>query len=64
MTNRFDGAGRDSAKRCAVCGGRFGLIRHHSWRTSVCSKRCIVLLRHAGRMSAMGDVVSQVPSTN
>jgi hypothetical protein len=29
------------ATRCAVCGGKFGLIRHYSWRTSLCSKRCV-----------------------
>jgi hypothetical protein len=22
-----------SGKRCAVCDGKFGLIRHYSWRT-------------------------------
>jgi hypothetical protein len=30
----------DAAKRCAVCDGKFGLIRYHAWRTSLCSKRC------------------------
>jgi hypothetical protein len=29
-----------AAKRCAVCDGKFGLIRYHSWRTSLCSKKC------------------------
>jgi hypothetical protein len=28
-------------KRCAVCDGKFGLIRHYSWRTSLCSKKCV-----------------------
>jgi hypothetical protein len=27
-------------KRCAVCGGRFGMIRYYSWRTALCSKSC------------------------
>jgi hypothetical protein len=31
---------QDTAKRCAVCDGKFGLIRYHSWQTSLCSKRC------------------------
>jgi hypothetical protein len=32
---------RNSApKRCAVCDGRFGLIRYHSWGTALCSRRC------------------------
>jgi hypothetical protein len=30
-----------AAKRCAVCDGKFGLIRHYSWRTVLCSKRCV-----------------------
>jgi hypothetical protein len=28
------------AKRCAICDGKFGLIRHYSWRTAFCSKNC------------------------
>lgn len=30
-----------SINGCAVCGGKFGLIRHYSWRTALCSKKCI-----------------------
>jgi hypothetical protein len=30
-----------NVKRCSVCGGRFGLIRHYSWRTALCSKKCV-----------------------
>jgi hypothetical protein len=30
-----------SATRCAVCDGRFGLVRHYSWRTPLCSKNCV-----------------------
>src|SRR5882724_12035549 len=30
----------DAAKRCAICDGKFGLIRHYSWRTALCSKKC------------------------
>jgi hypothetical protein len=26
--------------RCAACGGKFGLVRYHSWRTAFCSKKC------------------------
>jgi hypothetical protein len=32
---------RDEAKRCPMCSGRFGLIRHYSWRTPLCSRRCV-----------------------
>jgi len=31
---------RDAAKRCAICEGKFGLIRHYSWRTALCSQKC------------------------
>ena len=29
-----------AAKRCAICAGKFGLIRYYSWRTALCSKKC------------------------
>jgi hypothetical protein len=29
-----------AANRCAICDGKFGLIRHYSWRTALCSKKC------------------------
>jgi hypothetical protein len=29
-----------AAKRCAICNGKFGLIRYYSWRTVLCSKKC------------------------
>ena len=30
-----------SAARCGVCDGKFGLVRHFSWRTPLCSKKCV-----------------------
>jgi hypothetical protein len=27
-------------KHCAICEGRFGLIRHYSCQTALCSKKC------------------------
>lgn len=30
-----------SVKCCAVCGGKFGLIRYYWWRTALCSKKCV-----------------------
>jgi len=41
MLNRSRHHQHDHAKRCAVCVGKFGLIRHYSWRTAVCSKKCL-----------------------
>jgi len=29
------------AARCAMCDGKFGLVRHYSWRTPLCSKKCL-----------------------
>ena len=31
----------DSATRCAVCDGKFGLVRYYSWRSPLCSKKCV-----------------------
>ena len=32
---------RSRTGRCAVCDGRFGLVRYFSWRKPLCSKRCL-----------------------
>ena len=31
-----------ATKRCAICDGRFGLIRHYSCQTALCSRKCTV----------------------
>ena len=31
----------NQAKRCAFCDGKFGLVRYYSWRTPLCSKKCV-----------------------
>jgi hypothetical protein len=31
--------------RCAVCAGKFGLVRHYSWRTPLCSQNCVKRFR-------------------
>ncbi len=54
-----------AAQRCTVCGGKFGLIRHYSWRTALCSKRCSDPFkareegdrRWLGRLQAVGHAV-------
>jgi hypothetical protein len=33
------------ATRCSVCDGKFGLVRYYSWRTALCSKRCVDCFR-------------------
>ncbi len=27
--------------RCAVCDGKFRLVRYYSWQTPLCSKKCL-----------------------
>jgi hypothetical protein len=41
MLNRSESPRSGIATRCAVCDGRFGLVRHYSWRTPLCSKKCV-----------------------
>jgi hypothetical protein len=41
MANCSENLRHGRAARCAVCDGKFGLIRHYSWRTSLCSKKCV-----------------------
>jgi len=41
MPHCFENPGHGTASRCAVCNGRFGLVRHYSWRTALCSTKCV-----------------------
>jgi hypothetical protein len=41
MPHRFESHGSDKGMRCAVCEGKFGLVRHYSWRTQLCSRKCV-----------------------
>ena len=45
MPNRSEILRSGEATRCAVCDGKFGLVRHYSWRTPLCSKKCVDRLR-------------------
>jgi hypothetical protein len=45
MPNGSESLRSDSAARCAVCDGKFGLVRHYSWRTPLCSKKCVARFR-------------------
>jgi hypothetical protein len=31
----------EAINRCAVCDGSFDLVRHYSWRTALCSRKCV-----------------------
>jgi hypothetical protein len=45
MPDRSGSPRSNRDERCAVCGGKFGLIRHYSWRTPLCSAKCVDRLR-------------------
>jgi hypothetical protein len=32
---------RAASNRCAICDGGFGLVRHYSLRTALCSRKCV-----------------------
>ena len=40
MRNSHQDRCNGAAKRCAICEGKFGLVRYYSWRTALCSKKC------------------------
>jgi hypothetical protein len=41
MPYRLESHGSDRVARCAICEGKFGLVRHYSWRTQLCSRKCV-----------------------
>jgi hypothetical protein len=41
MLNCSERVKRGKATRCSVCDGKFGLVRYYSWRTPLCSKKCV-----------------------
>ena len=41
MAYRLESHGSDRTTRCAICDGKFGLVRHYSWRTALCSRKCV-----------------------
>jgi hypothetical protein len=45
MLNISKNKRRDAPKRCAICDGPFRLIQHYSWRTPLCSKKCVEHLK-------------------
>ena len=45
MANRCENLSSGKPTRCAVCDGGFGLVRHYSWRTPLCSRKCVDRLK-------------------
>ncbi len=41
MPNSYESLRSSGTARCAICHGKFGLVRHYSWRTPLCSKKCV-----------------------
>jgi hypothetical protein len=41
MPYRFESHEGERAARCAICDGKFGLVRHYTWRTALCSGKCV-----------------------
>lgn len=41
MPNIFRCHRDGAATHCAICERPFGLIRQYSWRTPLCSKKCV-----------------------
>jgi hypothetical protein len=41
MRNHLQYRRKDAVTRCVICSGKFGLIRHYSWRTALCSRQCV-----------------------
>jgi hypothetical protein len=66
MPNCSESLGSGRAARCAVCDGKFGLVRHYSLRTALCSKKCVdrIRVRRASDCSWLGRlqiVLDQAP---
>jgi hypothetical protein len=55
MPNTPESLRTGRATRCAVCDGKFGLVRHYSWRTALCSRKCVDRFR-TRRQSDSGGV--------
>jgi hypothetical protein len=41
MPNFSERTGHEARTRCAVCNGKFGLVRHYVWRTPLCTRACV-----------------------
>ncbi|MET4204971.1 hypothetical protein ABIA95_009192 [Bradyrhizobium sp. LA8.1] len=41
MSYLLESHGSDKAMRCAVCQDEFGLVQRYSWRTPLCSRKCV-----------------------
>jgi hypothetical protein len=65
MPHCSDNLRSDSATRCAFCDGKFGFVRHYSWRTPHCSKKCGRTRRESDRnlVSWLQIALDQLPES-
>jgi hypothetical protein len=63
MSNSSENPRHGRAARCAICHGRFGLVRHYSWRTQLCSRSCVDRLRTRRNLRWMSwfQITDQLP---
>jgi hypothetical protein len=45
MLNSSQNTRFGAPRRCAICEGSIGHIRYYSWRTQLCSKKCVERLK-------------------
>ena len=45
MFNCSQSVQHGARRRCAICDGPFGLVRYYSWRTPLCSRKCVEHLK-------------------
>ena len=41
MPNCSESRKHGRVTRCAICDRKFGLVRYYSWRTPLCSRKCV-----------------------
>jgi hypothetical protein len=64
MSSRSESLGHGKATRCAVCDGKFGLVRYHSWRPPFVQRSAWIALKLVGKATAIGWVGSNLPLTH
>jgi hypothetical protein len=45
MRNWLERPRHEARTRCAVCNGKFGLVRQYVWRTPLCTRACVERFR-------------------
>ena len=61
MLNCSERLGCGRATRCAVCDGKFGLVRYYSWRTPFVPRSASIASELAGQVTGIGCPGSKSP---